>query len=63
MHANHHTLVKFVPDRLGHDQRYSINSTKATTELAWQPKISFDDGLQQSINWHCKYKAVSATEF
>jgi dTDP-glucose 4,6-dehydratase len=63
MHANHHTLVKFVPDRLGHDQRYSINNTKATTELAWQPKISFDDGLQQSINWHCKYKAVSATEF
>lgn len=63
MHADHRALIKFVPDRPGHDKRYSIDSTKAKTELAWQPKITFEDGLQQSIKWYRKSKLKSATEF
>jgi dTDP-glucose 4,6-dehydratase len=63
MNANHRALIKFVPDRPGHDKRYSIDSTKARTQLAWQPKINFEDGLQQSIKWFCKSKICSATEF
>lgn len=63
MHANHHTLVRFVTDRLGHDQRYSIDSSKARAELQWQPKINFDEGLAQSIKWYSKVNACASTEF
>ena len=46
------TLIRYVADRLGHDRRYAIDSTKAERELGWMPKISFETGLQQTIDWY-----------
>ncbi len=45
-------LIKYVPDRLGHDRRYSIDNTKITAELEWSPKYSFEDGIEETIKWY-----------
>jgi dTDP-glucose 4,6-dehydratase len=44
-------LIEFVPDRPGHDFRYSINSSKLR-ELGWCPKYKFKDGLVQTAQWY-----------
>ena len=45
-------LIEFVEDRPGHDFRYSMNSDKLRNELDWKPKINFDDGLKNTIDWY-----------
>ena len=45
-------LIKFVPDRPGHDRRYAIDSSKIRNKLKWKPKISFDEGIKKTINWY-----------
>ena len=47
----HEKLIKFVPDRPGHDARYAIDATKIKTELGWQPRYNFEDGLRQTVRW------------
>ena len=47
-------LISFVPDRLGHDFRYAINSTKIKNDLGWTPKTSFDEGLKKTIKYYIK---------
>jgi len=44
-------MIEYVADRKGHDLRYAIDYTKAKTELGWEPKINFEEGLQQTIEW------------
>ena len=46
--------LAFVKDRLGHDYRYAINSNLIKKELAWKPKIKFNDGLKKTIKWYLK---------
>ena len=46
------TLIKFVTDRPGHDQRYAIDCSKAETELGWKPQYNFRDGLRETIDWY-----------
>ncbi len=46
------TLKSFVPDRLGHDRRYAINSQKIQRQLGWQPQTNFRDGLRKTIGWY-----------
>ena len=46
------SLIKYVQDRPGHDRRYAIDCTKAETELGWSPKITFEHGLQGTIDWY-----------
>ena len=46
------SLLTYVKDRPGHDRRYAIDSTKLETELGWKPRITFDDGLPQTIAWY-----------
>jgi len=46
------TLIEFTSDRLGHDFRYSLDSTKTRKSLNWKPSVSFDDGLEQTIKWY-----------
>jgi len=45
-------MIEYVPDRLGHDLRYAIDYSKAKTELGWEPRMNFDEGLQETINWY-----------
>jgi dTDP-glucose 4,6-dehydratase len=45
-------LIHFVKDRLGHDYRYAMDSTKIMRELCWKPQIMFDDGIEQTIKWY-----------
>ena len=45
-------LIEFVEDRPGHDFRYSMNSDKLRNELDWKPKINFDNGLKNTIDWY-----------
>jgi len=47
-----HSLIKFVTDRLGHDRRYAIDPTKAETELGWKPQLTWEQGLDRTINWY-----------
>jgi dTDP-glucose 4,6-dehydratase len=44
--------VKYVEDRLGHDQRYAIDSTKIIEQLGWEPATTFEDGLRKTIEWY-----------
>ena len=46
------SLLKFVKDRLGHDRRYAIDSTKIKNETGWGPKYNFEDGISDTINWY-----------
>lgn len=50
--GNYADLIVFVTDRLGHDFRYAIDCTKIKTELGWQPKHNFKDGLKQTVIWY-----------
>jgi dTDP-glucose 4,6-dehydratase len=45
------TLMTFTKDRLGHDFRYSLDCSKIKA-LGWQPRISFEDGLAQTVRWY-----------
>ena len=47
--------IDFVSDRPGHDKRYSINSTKIK-KLGWKPKVSFEKGLDETINWYLNHE-------
>ena len=47
-------LIKFVDDRSGHDFRYAVDFSKLKKDLNWQPKISFEDGLEMTISWYMK---------
>ena len=49
-------LITFVPDRLGHDRRYAIDSSKIESELNWKPKVQLENGLNKTINWYLKNK-------
>ncbi len=42
-------LIRFVEDRLGHDYRYAIDTTKIKNELGWQPQTSFEKGLTKTV--------------
>ena len=44
--------IEFVPDRLGHDFRYSIDSSKIYRHIGWIPKIEFDIGLRSTFEWY-----------
>lgn len=44
-------LITFVKDRPGHDLRYAIDATKINTELGWSPSVTFEEGVQKTIDW------------
>jgi dTDP-glucose 4,6-dehydratase len=45
-------LVEHVQDRKGHDRRYCVNIDKISGELGYQPKVSFDQGLADVVDWY-----------
>ena len=49
-------LIKFVPDRPGHDFRYAIDSSKLKKELSWNASESFDSGILKTVQWYLDNK-------
>jgi dTDP-glucose 4,6-dehydratase len=47
---------EFVKDRLGHDIRYSLDSSKITRELGWSPSVKFTGGLKLTVDWSLKHQ-------
>lgn len=45
-------LIQYVTDRLGHDRRYAIDSTKITEQLGWKPLYTFDSGIAETVEWY-----------
>ncbi len=50
------TLIRFVTDRPGHDRRYAMNTTKARTDLKWEPTKGFEDGLAATVSWYLEHR-------
>lgn len=45
-------LITYVKDRPGHDLRYAIDANKINQELGWKPSVTFEEGLEQTIDWY-----------
>lgn len=45
-------LITYVKDRPGHDLRYAIDATKIKKELGWEPSVTFEQGLEKTIDWY-----------
>jgi dTDP-glucose 4,6-dehydratase len=45
-------LIEHVTDRPGHDRRYSLSSDKLRSELGWEPRVRFAEGLEQTVQWY-----------
>ena len=45
-------LITYVKDRPGHDLRYAIDASKINQELGWEPSVTFEQGLQLTIDWY-----------
>jgi dTDP-glucose 4,6-dehydratase len=45
-------LITFVTDRAGHDLRYAIDSLKIASELGWKPEVTFEQGLEKTVDWY-----------
>ena len=50
------SLIRFVTDRKGHDQRYAIDPAKIHEELGWLPETKFEDGIRRTIDWYLDNK-------
>ena len=56
-YAPHESLISFVTDRPGHDERYAMNFDKLHRELGWQPQTSLAEGLRQTVAWYLENAA------
>jgi len=45
-------LLTYVTDRAGHDMRYAIDASKLENELGWKPSITFEKGLELTVDWY-----------
>ena len=49
-------LITYVTDRLGHDARYAIDSTKLQKELGWEPSLQFEEGIEKTVRWYLEHQ-------
>ena len=49
-------LITYIDDRLGHDKRYAIDSTKLIDELGWMPSLKFEEGIDKTVTWYIENK-------
>ncbi len=50
-------LITYITDRLGHDARYAIDSTKLKEELGWEPSLQFEEGIDKTVRWYLENEA------
>jgi dTDP-glucose 4,6-dehydratase len=50
-------LITYVKDRPGHDKRYAIDASKINSELGWKPSVTFNEGLEKTVDWYLKNEA------
>jgi dTDP-glucose 4,6-dehydratase len=50
--TSHHVLINYVTDRLGHDRRYAVDTSRIKKELGWAPKHDFTSGLNETVDWY-----------
>lgn len=50
--GKYNELIDFVKDRPAHDYRYALNINKIKKDTGWVPKINFNDGIKETINWY-----------
>jgi dTDP-glucose 4,6-dehydratase len=50
--ARYASQISFVQDRPGHDQRYAIDATKIRAELGWEPGVTFEAGIEETVRWY-----------
>ena len=50
-------LISFVKDRPGHDLRYAIDATKINKNLGWSPSLTFEEGLEKTVDWYLNNKS------
>lgn len=49
-------LIAYVTDRPGHDLRYAIDANKIKKELGWKPSVTFEEGLEKTVDWFLQNK-------
>jgi dTDP-glucose 4,6-dehydratase len=49
--------IKYVEDRKGHDLRYSVDITKISNELGYKPKVNWESGLKETVDWYLANEA------
>lgn len=49
-------LITYVKDRAGHDLRYAIDASKIMKELGWKPSVTFEQGLEKTIDWYLDHQ-------
>jgi dTDP-glucose 4,6-dehydratase len=55
--SSYRSLITFVTDRPGHDARYAIDAAKIRRELGWQPRNTFEAGLEATVHWYLEHSA------
>lgn len=50
-------LITYIKDRPGHDKRYAIDASRIKNELGWKPSVTFEEGLDKTIDWYLKNKS------
>lgn len=51
------SLKTIVPDRPGHDRRYLLDATKIRTELGWEPRVGFHEGVEETVRWYAEHRS------
>ncbi len=54
-------LITYVKDRPGHDLRYAIDASKINKELGWKPSVTFEEGLNKTIDWYLNNEELGCT--
>ncbi|MEN8158192.1 MAG: dTDP-glucose 4,6-dehydratase, partial [Bacteroidota bacterium] len=49
-------LITYVKDRAGHDLRYAIDSSRIADELGWKPSVTFEEGLEKTVDWYLDHQ-------
>lgn len=61
------SMIRRVKDRPAHDRRYAIDSTRISTHLGWSPRMSFDTGLRDTVQWYIEnepwWRAIKSGEY